>query len=190
MQKPDSRETDNNFSLEELLALKKQERPDDAYWQRFERELHAKPWQKMVARQSWMRRFWVRLQDNVHPAIPVGSTAALALAGYWTITLTPTTAEHQPYAPAPTMVAAVEAPAPVVEAAAPEAAPDVQSADPHFVVGAFDTADSNDPAFTRIAATHYMPASQSEDVHFAFNTIDSAAHATLAMATGPTRTIY
>ncbi|GHC02547.1 hypothetical protein GCM10007047_18900 [Cerasicoccus arenae] len=65
-----------------------------------------------------------------------------------------------------------------------------ESADPHFVVGSFSATESSDPTFTTVAATHYMPTSQRDGVHFAYNAIDSASHATLAMAGGPVRSIY
>ncbi|WP_309385897.1 hypothetical protein [Cerasicoccus frondis] len=190
MQKPDSEETEK-VTLEDLLRLKQQERPDDAYWARFERELHAKPWQKMVNRTSWWRRAWIRLQDSVHPALPVASTAAMALAGYWGVTMT-STAELSP-GPATQVeafVAETEAPAPQSEPVATAEIALPQSANQHFVVGSFSSTASQDPAFTTVAATHYMPASQRDGVHFATNAIDTASHASLAMATGPVRSIY
>lgn len=190
MQKPDSQEAEKT-TLEELLSLKQHERPDDAYWARFERELHAKPWQKMVTRPVWWRRAWSRVQESMHPALPIASTATLAIIGYWGVTMT-STAELSPAntSPAP-MVAAVEAPAaasePAVEAPA-QALP--ESANQHFVVGAFSSTSSKDPAFTTVAATHYMPASQRDGVHFATNALDTASHTSLAMATGPVRSFY
>lgn len=193
MPKPDSQETENQ-SLEQLLALKRHERPDDVYWERFERELHAKPWQKMVTRRSWIRRVWTRLGETVHPAIPVGSTAALALVGYWSATqLTLTADQAAPASAQPAQLAEQLTAEPddmVAQADVEQPAPVIESAEPQFVVGSFSSEGQADPAFTTVAATHYMPATQRDGVHFAYNTIDSAAHATMAMATGPVRSIY
>ncbi|WP_189514444.1 hypothetical protein, partial [Cerasicoccus arenae] len=92
--------------------------------------------------------------------------------------------------PSPTTILAVTPPPAaqletvVAQASMPE------SADPHFVVGSFSATESSDPTFTTVAATHYMPTSQRDGVHFAYNAIDSASHATLAMAGGPVRSIY
>lgn len=194
MPKPDSQETENH-SLEDLLALKRHERPDDAYWARFERELSTKPWQKMVTRKSWMRRIWTRLGETVHPAIPVGSAAAVAFAGYWGATHLSLSSNQTTQAIAPTQLAQLDA-APLNNLATADAAmgvpeADLDSAEPQFVVGSFSSTEGQaEPAFTTVAATHYMPASQRDGVHFAYNTIDSTAHATLAMATGPVRSIY
>ncbi len=187
---PESQETENQ-SLEELLALKRHERPDDAYWERFERELHAKPWQKMVTRKSWTRRLWLRLGETIHPAIPLGSAAAITLIGYWSVTSLTFFAEETSAPLAPIQLAdAPAAPTLVTVAVEAEPAPAMEPAEPQFVVGSFSSTDAVDPAFTTVASTHYMPASQRDGVHFAYNTIDSAAHASLAMATGPVRSIY
>jgi len=191
MPKPDSQETENH-SLEELLSLKQHERPDDQFWDRFERELHAKPWQKMFTRQPWTRRAWKRLSETIHPAIPVGSAAAVAFAGFWGLTNLTLTAEQSAEPSAPMILADADAePTPATtELVAEVAEPAMEAAEPQFVVGSFSSDGSADPAFTTVAATHYMPTSQRDGVHFAYNTIDSAAHASLAMATRPVRSIY
>lgn len=66
-------------TLEDLLRLKRAEKPDAAFWAQFEQEFRAKQLAAAVERRRWwfsLPRFmpqWVRL------SVPVGATAVLAL---------------------------------------------------------------------------------------------------------------
>ncbi|MEO0794425.1 MAG: hypothetical protein AAFX93_04660 [Verrucomicrobiota bacterium] len=189
MANTDSRETERP-TLEELLKVKQHERPSDDYWERFERELHAKPWQGMV-RASALTRVWEGFRSFALPAIPVGTTAAFALAIYYGgIAVNPVVEVQPSIESAPVVVA--EAPSEIASVVAEEVS-EVgvsQAADPHFVVGSFSTEESSDSGFTTVPTTHYMPASQRDGVHFAYNTIGRSANRSIAMSNGPVRSFY
>ena len=66
-------------TLEDLLRLKRTERPAPEFWADFERELRAKQLAAIVDRRPWWAsalRGWVKL---AHLQLPVGATAILAL---------------------------------------------------------------------------------------------------------------
>lgn len=66
-------------TLEDLLRLKRAERPSPEFWQQFERELRTKQLAAIVDRRPWwapVLRGWVRM---AHLQVPVGATAILAL---------------------------------------------------------------------------------------------------------------
>ncbi|MGE9295716.1 MAG: hypothetical protein ACQKBV_05455 [Puniceicoccales bacterium] len=195
MPKTDSQETDK-ISLEELLQFKRCEQPDAEFWRRFDRELNAKPWQGMVKKPSLLQRLRERTGLIASIAVPAGASAAFALSVTWVgptaVTADKTLSPAVDSSPAD-LLAAVDS-VPVAEVAAPvaESAPQLpSSADSHFVVGSFSTSEaSSDPVFTTVASTHYMPTSQRDGVHFAYNALERAAHQSVAMATGPVRSFY
>jgi len=192
MAKPDSQETDK-ISLEELLEFKRLERPDSSYWERFDRELRAKPWQGMVRQPSLGQRLRSRAAVLGAFAVPAGAFTALALTVFWSAPVAPPPTGDA----SPAQVAAVDV-VPSVEKEAAAVEPEKAAgpaeiagdADPHFVVGSFTASDSSNDAFTTVAATHYMPATQRDGVHFVRNAIGQAAHQSMAMTTGPVRSFY
>jgi hypothetical protein len=74
-----SPQNDKRVTLEDLLKLKRHERPDPAYWERFQRELHEKTLRSLVkttaVSPSGLRAFLCRW----HPALPLTSAAAFVL---------------------------------------------------------------------------------------------------------------
>jgi hypothetical protein len=122
------RDTERKISVEDLLRLKRAERPPAEYWATFESEIRAKQLSAIVSRRPW----WDGISGvfsalNRHP-VPVGAAAALALAwigvryvgGHADYAAAPRTAAAEPVG-----VAAVAAPsAPSLEraSAAPEGA--------------------------------------------------------------------
>jgi hypothetical protein len=54
---PELRPNDRpRISLEQLLALKRSERPDPTFWEGFERELHRRQLVSVVSRPAWYTR--------------------------------------------------------------------------------------------------------------------------------------
>jgi hypothetical protein len=75
------RDTERRISVEDLLRLKRAERPPAEFWATFEAEIRAKQLSAIVSRRPWwdgISRVFAVL--NRHP-VPVGAAAALALAG-------------------------------------------------------------------------------------------------------------
>lgn len=77
MMKSDSKKP---ISLEDLLRLKRAERPPAEFWPQFERELRAKQLAAIVARRPW----WSELPRHIFSSfsryqLPLGATAVLAL---------------------------------------------------------------------------------------------------------------
>lgn len=66
-------------TLEDLLRLKRAERPSPQFWAQFERDLREKQLAAIISRRPWwapMLRGWVRFG---HLQLPLGATAILAL---------------------------------------------------------------------------------------------------------------
>lgn len=73
MPKPTSRPP---ITLEQLLRLKRAEKPDADFWQKFEVELHQKQLAALVERRSWWQTLPRLLQTR--GVLPIGATAVLA----------------------------------------------------------------------------------------------------------------
>jgi hypothetical protein len=68
-------------TLEDLLRLKRAERPPAEFWNRFERELRAKQLAALVVKRPWWRTVPVRaLTGLARFHLPLGATAVLALS--------------------------------------------------------------------------------------------------------------
>ncbi|HRE83315.1 MAG TPA: hypothetical protein PLN52_19880 [Opitutaceae bacterium] len=75
-QQPDTRKV----SLEDLLRLKRAERPEPVFWDRFEQELRAKQLAAIVERRPWWQLDLSRLVASVSRLkLPLGATAVLTL---------------------------------------------------------------------------------------------------------------
>lgn len=97
-------------TVEDLLRLKRAERPDPEFWSKFEVELRQKQLAALVERRTWWQRFPLLLSRRLY--LPVGATAALAF----------TLVSLRTYAPAPlAAIAPVEQRDPRREVAAPAA---------------------------------------------------------------------
>ncbi|MBC7369716.1 MAG: hypothetical protein H7343_23350 [Undibacterium sp.] len=69
-----------SVSLEDLLRLKRAERPPAEFWSQFERELRAKQLSALVVRRPWWRTLPSRgLVSFSRYHLPIGATAVLAL---------------------------------------------------------------------------------------------------------------
>jgi len=67
------------ITLEDLLRLKRAERPPAEFWNQFERELRAKQLAALVARRPWWRSLPQAFSGFRRYHLPLGATAILAL---------------------------------------------------------------------------------------------------------------
>ncbi|MEI6862503.1 MAG: hypothetical protein WCL04_09660 [Verrucomicrobiota bacterium] len=68
------------IALEELLRLKRTERPDTGFWADFERQLRTKQLAALVSRPAWWSVSWARVRIAVVRVVaPIGATAAVIL---------------------------------------------------------------------------------------------------------------
>lgn len=74
-----NRDSQAKVTLEDLLRLKRCERPPAEFWARFERELRQKQLAALVVRQSWWQRRPRVLRGMARLHLPLGATAVLAL---------------------------------------------------------------------------------------------------------------
>lgn len=71
----------NKVSLEEVLRLKRAERPDPTFWEQFEQQLRAKQLAAIVERRPWWQFDLSRLSAGVSKLrLPLGATAVIALS--------------------------------------------------------------------------------------------------------------
>jgi hypothetical protein len=66
-------------SVEDLLQLKRAERPAPEFWERFDRELRAKQLAALVGKRPWWRDLPSRFAGFRRYHLPLGATAALAI---------------------------------------------------------------------------------------------------------------
>lgn len=139
-------------SLEDLLRLKRAERPAAEFWVQFDRELRAKQLAALVQQRPWWQRLAVRpaFTGFARWSLPLGATAALTLsfvalrdsAPPAPTSPSPAVASSAALAPAPA-TAATQLPAPrdsapvdTFAAASTPATPDVAEATPSAVIAA------------------------------------------------------
>ena len=67
-------------SLEDLLRLKRSETPPEEFWDQFDRDLRAKQLAAIVKRRSWWKEAMRSFSGVVRYQVPMGASAALALA--------------------------------------------------------------------------------------------------------------
>ncbi|GAB4274685.1 MAG TPA: hypothetical protein DIU37_03625 [Opitutae bacterium] len=71
---------DHKPTLEDLLKLKRAERPNPEFWERFERELHEKNMQVLIkTKRNRMADFMHSARRVLVPMVPVGAAAIVAL---------------------------------------------------------------------------------------------------------------
>jgi len=83
-----------HVTVEDLLRLKRMERPAPEFWEEFERELRAKQLAALVERRSWWRDIPVRFAGFRRYHLPLGATAVLAITFVTVRDYAPTGAEH------------------------------------------------------------------------------------------------
>lgn len=98
-------------SLEQLIQLKRSERPDPSFWDDFDRELHRRQLAALVTLEPWHRRALRTFGSVARRLAPVGATAAaLAFATLAILRVEPS----RPAAPETTGTVASDADARVV----------------------------------------------------------------------------
>jgi hypothetical protein len=70
----------DGITVEQLLRLKRLERPPVEFWAQFEKELRAKQLAAIVQRRPWWKEALASIASLSRYQVPVGATAALALA--------------------------------------------------------------------------------------------------------------
>lgn len=74
-----SEESKRQVTLEDLLHLKRAERPPAEFWSRFEQELRAKQLAAIVSKRPWWRTLPAVFTGTRRYQLPLGATAILAL---------------------------------------------------------------------------------------------------------------
>jgi hypothetical protein len=67
------------ITLEEVLRIKRNERPPTEFWDRFDRELRQKTLRALVTEAPWPRRYLRPLLSRFLIAVPLSSVAVIAL---------------------------------------------------------------------------------------------------------------
>jgi hypothetical protein len=67
----------NKANLEDLLRLKRAERPDPEFWEHFDRELHQRMLQTLVKKDPWFVQLFRGLTGRVAQTMTIGAAAAL-----------------------------------------------------------------------------------------------------------------
>lgn len=68
-----------HVTIDDLLRLKRLERPAPEFWEEFDRELRAKQLAALVERRSWWRDLHIRFAGLRRYHLPLGATAVLAI---------------------------------------------------------------------------------------------------------------
>lgn len=76
MMNPESRPP---VSVEDLLRIKRAERPPAEFWTRFDQELHAKQLAALVEKRPWWRSLPLAFRGLARYHLPIGATAVLAI---------------------------------------------------------------------------------------------------------------
>jgi hypothetical protein len=79
MNPQDSKPSKRQVTLEDLLRLKRAERPAPEFWARFEQELRAKQLAAIVAKRPWWRTLPETFAGLRRYQLPLGATAILAI---------------------------------------------------------------------------------------------------------------
>ncbi len=67
------------ITLEEVLRLKRREKPSAEFWDQFDRELRQKTLRALVEEKSWPQRYLTPVFGRVAIALPLAAAAVLAL---------------------------------------------------------------------------------------------------------------
>lgn len=162
---------DKKLNLEQLLKLKRFERPHDQYWEKFEQELHEKTLLSFVKRKPWYARQCEYFQDRRW--IPFGFLATATFV-FCCISYQPTSlqsilhinAENQVIAervPAHTLAPPPAAVSEMKRETTPEA---IMLSEPSFVVAAFTAEPEINAHFTTVAVSKNMPKVNSSNIHY------------------------
>jgi hypothetical protein len=72
-----NKDSGNKVSLEELLCFKRAERPDEAFWEQFDNELHERMMQTLVKKDSWLTQVMRGLTGKIAQTTAVAASAAV-----------------------------------------------------------------------------------------------------------------
>lgn len=72
-------------TLEQLLQVKRLERPDPAFWEDFDSELHRRQLAALVDAQPWHARLGRGLLVALRRTLPIGAAAAAVAAGFFAL---------------------------------------------------------------------------------------------------------
>jgi hypothetical protein len=143
------------ITIEDLLQLKRSERPSPEFWSKFERELHQKQLAALVQRRAWWQSLPQLLTRRAY--IPVGATAVLAFTlisvRYSTTSATTARVEEQTDIPVSVTHHVAAVPAPVAVAPAPAEPVELPKIDDRTAVAANATLSEQLPEH----ATHLAP---------------------------------
>lgn len=84
MQKPTIHNSDE-VSIDDLLRLKRSEKPNCQFWHRFDHELHQRMLQTLVKKESWYLQVWNRLTSFNGLTQIAGLTAAAVVVSLFLI---------------------------------------------------------------------------------------------------------
>ncbi len=170
-------------TVENLLELKRSEKPDQAFWERFDRELHQKSWQVLAKPAPWPVRFLKSFGSRLIPALPLTAAATFVVA---------MALDHSPsffqgdstvvteYAFATPVSATPSVPmAGMAEDFAPQSGHETT-----FVVGQFENQSTQGSNVTLVAATRPMPANTSQHVRY----VDGSMYTNSAVSGTPVGT--
>jgi len=178
-------------TLEDLLRLKRNERPAPEYWARFDRELRERALRVMVQPEPWGLRWSRALMARAAPLMMAGATAALAMAftlhSHMTLPMPERMVTTRVAMAAPTLAPAkAEAASPVVAstpsapAAASLEANALDGARTQYVVAVLT--DSSKPANDHTVSATTMLPSDHTDVRYAADAL--APEAMLSRVSG------
>ena len=97
MQKPTLHNSDE-VSIDDLLRLKRSEKPNRQFWDQFDHELHQRMLQTLVKKESWYLQVWNRLTSINGLTQIAGSIAAAVVVSLFLVgpTMEPTLATSSP----------------------------------------------------------------------------------------------
>jgi len=174
-------------TLEDLLRLKRHERPGPEYWERFDRELRGGMLRAFVTPEPWAWRWTRRVVARATPWMTAGAAAGLVMAFAMHSRLSLPMAEHplparaameEMTAAAPASVAATDATAgktllnTTTAAGSLESAVDESRTKYAVAVLAESSQPTTDP---KVSATTTLPGKPADDVRYAANTLENMA---------------
>lgn len=166
-----ARET--NLKVEQLLKLKRFEKPSEEYWEKFQRELHRKKLQALVGHRPWHTMLLEHLSRRLFPLWSLLATASLLVSFFVVNRMTIPVNEDVIAGLASNVVVNHE------NAFLSEAVPSVKEvaevntatavielSEPSFVVAAFTAEPETHAQFTKVAVSKNMPKVNSSNIHY------------------------
>lgn len=170
--------TRHKLEVEDLLKMKRFERPDAQFWERFDRELHQRQLQALVHRESAFGRAWRQIVASLNPALGV-SMAGVLVAAFVALT------SFQPAVEQPQedgMIGfSLEAPAQTIDVAAVQAA-DGRPVKAHsfFAVETIPATPARAQPYISVAANREMETGAGAGVYYVSGDLSSRGRADAA----------